>query len=739
MKPPDPRHSLHAQIVPGDNLVVAADLAPGAVLEHWMDGVHRAGLPEQPLAGSYQLQKLELHEHEGTRSLVLFSRQTATSDETANAEALDRYRDYIGLSEEGIWRFEFEEPVPLNLDLEEQVHRLLTSSRLAECNQAMCVIAGVPSPGYLLGRPASQLLRPLDEEKIAGLRKFAEGSYTEQALLIRHVDVNGREKFLERLMRGVVKDGRLQTVWGNMRDVTARVRAENVVTNLARGVSALTGDRFFHQLALLLGKSLESDHAAVCEVPPGNPTVLQSLAAFELGQFTAQRSIPLDGAPAKRVLETGSLIIPDWASEAFPGDVYLREFGIRGYAASRLLDSKGAPIGLLAVLSRRPLENPEFIQYTLEAFAARAAAELERTRNEQTIQESEIKYRAFVSRSTDGIFCIRFRNPVPVDVSPRDLEDAIESNAVVEECNEAMRAIASRHGDPAGRSAMALDLPWKGKSGWSQTLVKHNLRADQLLHHATRADGNPAVVLVSLTAMASEGFISCIWGTARDVTAQVAMEQQVRALSIRRASLLEEERSRVAREMYDELGQDLSAMSLHLAALTAQLSPEAASLRDSLKELSAQVSKAIGRTQRFASDFRPPVLDYFGLGPAVEWYAGEFEKVTGTRCEVDVAAGLRVSGELATAAFRMIQECLKKLSEAGISAIFVGLSVEAQDLIIRIVDNRDSRSALNLPDPQGTWLELREFAAEAGGSLAIDEAPSTGWALKVRYPVTSKD
>src|SRR6266550_8738365 len=113
--------------------------------------------------------------------------------------------------------------------------------------------------------------------------------------------------------------------------------------------------------------------------------------------------------------------------------------------------------------------------------------------------------------------------------------------------------------------------------------------------------------------------------------------EQLRALAAYLQSVREEERTRIAREIHDELGQTLTGLKIELAWLDKKMieisdSDELQQFEEKLKELPRQVDAIIATVRKIATELRPPVLDDLGLEAAVEWQIQEFEKRTGITC-----------------------------------------------------------------------------------------------------------
>src|SRR6266478_1893015 len=110
--------------------------------------------------------------------------------------------------------------------------------------------------------------------------------------------------------------------------------------------------------------------------------------------------------------------------------------------------------------------------------------------------------------------------------------------------------------------------------------------------------------------------------------------EQLRALSVYLQSVREEERTRIAREVHDELGQALTSCKLDLSWIANKLPIGLKPLQDKTRQLSEHIASTIQTVRRISSELRPGVLDYLGLAAALEWQANEFQNRTGIRCDV---------------------------------------------------------------------------------------------------------
>lgn len=198
--------------------------------------------------------------------------------------------------------------------------------------------------------------------------------------------------------------------------------------------------------------------------------------------------------------------------------------------------------------------------------------------------------------------------------------------------------------------------------------------------------------------------------------------EQLRALSVYLQHVREEERTRIAREVHDELGQALTSCKLDLSLLANKLPKNLTPLKDKAKSLSAHIDATIQTVRRIATELRPGILDHLGLIAALEWQANEFQTRTGIKC--DVRTDLHepaLTADLATAFFRIFQETLTNvIRHAGATHVMVHLKEAAGRIILEVKDNGRGIPPDEITNPRSMGLlGMKERAALLGGSFKI--------------------
>ena len=214
---------------------------------------------------------------------------------------------------------------------------------------------------------------------------------------------------------------------------------------------------------------------------------------------------------------------------------------------------------------------------------------------------------------------------------------------------------------------------------------------------------------------------------------------ELRALTHRLQYAREEEAARIAQELHDELGQELSVLKIELERMRKKVlatatdeGREAMALFD---EIGGRIDGAVQSVRRIASELRPGVLDRLGLVAALEWLVREFERRSAIRTDL-VVSGIDepVDSEVSTALFRITQEALTNVvRHSQATRVRAELDEEDADLILRISDDGkgfDARLTEKLPTLG--LLGIRERAARLGGSVDIQSSPGAGTSLVVR-------
>jgi two-component system sensor histidine kinase UhpB len=212
---------------------------------------------------------------------------------------------------------------------------------------------------------------------------------------------------------------------------------------------------------------------------------------------------------------------------------------------------------------------------------------------------------------------------------------------------------------------------------------------------------------------------------------------QLAELSAHVETVKEQERTRIAREIHDELGGNLTAIKMALALLTRRLPEEDGPLVEKAVYVDSLVDRTIEAVHRISGDLRPVLLD-LGLVAAIDWQAKEFEKQLGIPCEFSSnQEEINLHLNQATALFRILQEALTNISKhAQASHVTVKLVGSKRCVQLEIVDNGKGMAESDRLKPNSFGIRgMNERANALGGILSIGAAQQGGTIVNITIPM----
>ena len=363
--------------------------------------------------------------------------------------------------------------------------------------------------------------------------------------------------------------------------------------------------------------------------------------------------------------------------------------------------------------------------------AAAAHMALERAKQRGRLREVESRYRTLFNRVPVGLFCAALDGRI-MEVNPAiirmlnypDRETLLQVNAgcLFGDARQRRRWLAAiRHATVVERFELQLRRR-NGKRVW----VEINARVVHDEH------GRPQYC---------EGSAEYITARKRAEAEVLESREQLRALAGHLQSIREQERTRLAGEVRNELGEALAGLKSRLALLRDNMScPDAdsslASTRSQLKSLPEAVDPLMAAVRRIGAGLRPAVLDDLGLEAAMEWQIHEFEGRTGVRCEfVSKFRQEKLDRELATAVFRILQETLTHVVlPARATEARIELREETNKLVLEVYNNGKGPGGREISRRRSLdLLGLRERANMVDGKISINRQ-GKGMLVGVRIP-----
>jgi signal transduction histidine kinase len=354
----------------------------------------------------------------------------------------------------------------------------------------------------------------------------------------------------------------------------------------------------------------------------------------------------------------------------------------------------------------------------------------------------------FFSQSMDGFFFMMLDEPVEWGdhVSKEQVLDYVFEHLRMTKVNSAIltQFNASTPDEILGITParfFAHDLP-TAKARWREFFDRGYLHTET---DERRLDGTPMCIEGDYMVIYDDrGRIAGHFGIQRDVTDRhLATEQieasreQLRALASRLQKVREEERTEIAREIHDELGQALTGLKLDVAWMKRRL-PRDHAMTAQCASIIQHIDQTLSAVRRIATALRPSVLDHLGLAAALEWQVQEFGARTGIEVEMELSTdGAAIHDDLASSAFRILQESLTNVARhANATRVRVRLEQTPTLLTLEIRDDGVGICAECLEGTASLGLVgMRERAVACGGEFSISGQPGRGTTVLLRVPL----
>lgn len=364
--------------------------------------------------------------------------------------------------------------------------------------------------------------------------------------------------------------------------------------------------------------------------------------------------------------------------------------------------------------------------------------------------ENERLLELFFSQSLDGFFFMMLDEPVEwgAGVNKDQVLDYVFEHQRMTKVNSAIltQFNASTPEQILGKTPaefFAHDLEM-AKARWRKFFDRGHLHTET---DERRLDGTPLRIEGDYMVIYDDrGRIAGHFGIQRDVTDRhLASEQiqasreQLRALAARLQKVREEERTGIAREIHDELGQALTGLKLDIAWMKRRL-PRDDEVMAQCVSIIERIDQTLSAVRRIATELRPSVLDQLGLAAALEWQGQEFGARTGIEVVMELSTdGAEIPDDLGSSAFRILQESLTNVARyANATLVTIRLAQTPALLMLEVSDNGVGVSLEQLEATTSLGLiGMRERALACGGEFSISGSPVRGTTILLRVPLAT--
>ena len=349
-----------------------------------------------------------------------------------------------------------------------------------------------------------------------------------------------------------------------------------------------------------------------------------------------------------------------------------------------------------------------------------------RKKAEEALQQSEEKYRTLVEQASDGIF----------------ISDKSGNFYIVNSAGSKMTGYSVE--ELMHMNIYDLAEPEDLKSNPFHFEEMMNEKGTTTERKMLRKDGTVTDVEVSAKFLSDRRFLAFV----KDITNRKkadeelkASYQSIRTLTSHLQNIREEERTHIAREIHDELGQQLTVLKMDLSWLNKKvyhLADEAVKLR--MNDILSMLNETVNTVRRISSDLRPSLLDDLGLEVAVEWQLNEFEKRSGIKTSFTTdKTGVKLSKDITIGLFRILQESITNVARhAEATEVNVSLQWISNTVILQITDNGigfeseviKSKKTLGI-------LGMQERTVMMGGEYKIKSVTGGGTTVEVIIPIAN--
>jgi PAS domain S-box-containing protein len=358
-----------------------------------------------------------------------------------------------------------------------------------------------------------------------------------------------------------------------------------------------------------------------------------------------------------------------------------------------------------------------------------------RIRAEQALADAEARYEAILESAMDAVITIDESQRV---VLFNQAAEAMFGCPRAEALGESLdRFLPQRFRDAHHGHIAAF-----GKAGVTNRRMGHNT-----VLSALHANGLEFPIEASISKAGTEGQV-LYTVILRDITkrkeAEDALRQsqvELRELSAQVLQSREDEKTRIARELHDELGQQLTALKMDLAWARERLPADAPELADKLARMDATLDTTVTATRRISADLRPLMLDDLGLADAAEWLVEDFVQRSSVACDCSIEEAETLSSlapTTATALYRILQESLTNVARhSHANNVRVALGIDGGEVVLAVEDDGRGISEADRTKARSFGLKgLRERVHYLGGTVQIGAASTGGTRIAVRVPVT---
>jgi signal transduction histidine kinase len=361
------------------------------------------------------------------------------------------------------------------------------------------------------------------------------------------------------------------------------------------------------------------------------------------------------------------------------------------------------------------------------------------------VSESESRYRTFIELSSEAVWRVEIKPPMPVDLPLEEQKQWLRAHARVAESNATFDRFSAGCTEPVPHTPA-----WEPQRSWCALYERHldaaaaNGYSLDDLRLVAEIEGRARTFITSFSGVVVDGELRRIWCVGRDVSEIVDLNtrllrerERLKAYAHQLVTAEERARRATAVDLHDGIGQSLTGMAMSLEVARMQ-APEVAPLLDDIR---ANLRRVQERTRSMIADLSPPGLYDLGLAPALQWLVVHFRKEDELRvqlhCDVKEDA---IGMDLRVLIFKLVRELLRNVvKHAGVDVARVNVRGDTQTVQVEVTDNgRGFEYQMEMfgPNPAtfGLW-SISDRVADFGGTFSVDTSPGRGARFTLEFPL----
>jgi PAS domain S-box-containing protein len=350
-----------------------------------------------------------------------------------------------------------------------------------------------------------------------------------------------------------------------------------------------------------------------------------------------------------------------------------------------------------------------------------------RKKTEEALKLSEHKYRLLFDQNPMPMWMLSLPQRRFIDVNPAAVE--FYGYSKEEFLNMKAKDIRPKEDVPEFESRLSIYRSGINNAGiWRHQKKNGSIVKVSIITHDVIYEGQHAKLVL-----------------ATDVTEKIIAEENLkksheeyRQLATHLETIREAERTHMAREIHDELGQQLTGLKMDISWINRRLKTEDKEVQQKIKETIQLIDGTVKTVRRIATELRPSILDDLGLIAAMEWQSEEFEKRAEIKSKfTSNVTSINVPTELATGVFRIYQESLTNvLRHSEATLVKAALQIKDAILILKITDNGKGFNASEIKNKKTLGLlGMKERTMLMGGSYEINSKPGKGTSVIIIVPL----